>query len=105
MTDEEWNSGFIRCFGMCLGGEAMEEFDERGERVTDDTFLLLFNADGLSIDFTLPDCGAESGWAMVLDTSDPALQEGEMWYRDGENLTLQGRSMVVLRATTPGADE
>src|SRR5690606_10853684 len=54
MTEDEWNSGFTRCFGMRLGGDAMLEWDERGERVTDDTFLLLFNADSLNISFTLP---------------------------------------------------
>ena len=38
MTDLEWNSGFIRCFGMCLGGDAMAAEDTSGaapnERVT-----------------------------------------------------------------------
>jgi hypothetical protein len=47
MTEEEWNTHFTRCFGMLLGGDAMLEWDEHGERVTDDTFLLLFNADGV----------------------------------------------------------
>ena len=33
MTEEEWNTGFTRCFGMRLGGDAMLEWDEHGERV------------------------------------------------------------------------
>ncbi|HEX2203674.1 MAG TPA: glycogen debranching protein GlgX [Longimicrobium sp.] len=102
MTDLEWNSGFIRCFGMALGGDAMEEWDEYGRQVTDDDFLLLFNADGAHIDFTLPDFGRGKGWAVELDTNEPELPEGERRFRDGETITLEGRSMVVLRAHAEG---
>jgi isoamylase len=103
MTDLEWNSGFIRCFGMCLGGDAMEEWNERGERVTDDTFLLVLNADGGAMDFTLPDCGSAKGWMVVMDTADPGLEEGTRIYDDFEELRMEGRSMVVLQAYVDGA--
>jgi isoamylase len=96
MTDEEWNAGFVRCFGMALGGEAMEEWNERGERITDDNFLLLFNADGAPIDFTMPDFGHSRGWRLVFDTARPELEEGSRELRDGDTLTMEGRSMVVL---------
>jgi isoamylase len=96
MTDDEWNAGFVRCFGMALGGQAMEEWDERGERITDANFLLLFNADGGAIDFTLPDFGHSCGWALVLDTARPELAEGSRAFVDGETVTMEGRSMVVL---------
>ncbi|HEX8696541.1 MAG TPA: glycogen debranching protein GlgX [Longimicrobium sp.] len=103
MTDVEWMSGFIRAFGMALGGEAMEEWDDEGRQVTDDTFLLLFNADGACIDFTLPDFGPASGWTVVLDTNEPELEEGARRYADGEAVTLEGRSMVLLRASDEGS--
>jgi isoamylase len=96
MTDPEWNAGFVRCFGMALGGEAMEEWNERGERITDDNFLLLFNADGAPIDFTMPDFGHSRGWRLVFDTARPELEEGSRELRDGDTLTMEGRSMVVL---------
>ena len=98
MTDQEWNSGFIRAFGMALGGDAMEEWDEKGRQVTDDTFLLLMNADGAAIDFTLPDFGPADGWELVLDTAYPDLEAGSRRYPDGTVFTLEGRSMVVLCA-------
>ncbi|HEX8670733.1 MAG TPA: glycogen debranching protein GlgX [Longimicrobium sp.] len=95
MTDEEWNAGFVRCFGMVLGGE-MEEWDEQGQRVSDKTFLLLFNADGGTIDFTLPDVGPARGWMVVLDTNEPEQEEGTRRYHDCDTLKMEGRSMVVL---------
>jgi glycogen operon protein len=96
MADEEWNSGYVRCFGMALGGEAMEEWNERGEQITDQNFLLLFNADGASIDFTLPDFGDSRGWCVMLDTARPEVQEKSVCYPDGATFELAGRSMVVL---------
>jgi glycogen operon protein len=98
MTDQEWNSGFIRCFGMCLGGDAMEEWDDQGRQISDDTFLILMNADGGSIGFTLPDCGGTEAWEVTLDTSEPELREGERRLRVGASLMMEGRSMIVLRA-------
>ncbi|HYW10464.1 MAG TPA: glycogen debranching protein GlgX [Longimicrobium sp.] len=96
MTDPEWNAGYVRCFGMALGGDAMEEWNERGEQVKDENFLLLFNADGAPIDFTLPDFGRSRGWCVMLDTARPELPERHFCLPDGETVTLEGRSMMVL---------
>lgn len=41
MTDEEWNSDFVRCLGMRLAGDAITERDPRGHAVTGDTLLIL----------------------------------------------------------------
>jgi glycogen operon protein len=96
MTDEEWNSGYVRCFGMAMGGEAMEEWSERGEQIRDANFLLLFNADGGSMNFTLPDFGRACGWCVMLDTARPELPEKQVCLPDGQTVTLEGRSMMVL---------
>jgi glycogen operon protein len=98
MTDLEWNAGFVRCFGMCLGGDAIEEVDERGCPIRDDTFLVLFNADGGTLPFTVPACGPTPVWEVVLDTAAPQLPEGALRMRVGDELPLEGRSMMVLRA-------
>ena len=44
MTAEDWSSGFGKAIGVFLNGETIPSPDERGERVVDDTFLVLFNA-------------------------------------------------------------
>jgi glycogen operon protein len=96
MTDVEWNSGFVKCFGMVLGGDAIEEWDDRGRQVRDDDFLLLLNADGAPMSFTLPPCVVSTVWEMVLDTDAPEMDEGARAWRPGDELRLEGRSMVVL---------
>ncbi len=99
MTEEEWNSGFTRCFGMRLGGGAMLEWDERGERVTDDTFLLLFNADPNTISFSLPRASPDVEWILVLTTSDPEVEEGSRRFTQGTEIPLEGRSVSIFRRT------
>jgi isoamylase len=98
MTDEEWNSGFVKAFGMCLAGEALEEWDEQGRQVADDTFLLLLNADGASMLFTLPQYCETDEWEVVLDTNRPEVAEGEEAVDASEEFLLEGRTMVVFRA-------
>ncbi len=54
MPDTSWDAGFVRCLGVRLDGNLLDEIDERGERITGDTLLLLFNAHHDSISFTIP---------------------------------------------------
>jgi glycogen operon protein len=96
MTDEEWNTD-VRSFGMLLGGDAMLEWDEEGERVEDDTFLLLFNGAPEPQDFTLPMTPTPAHWVVELDTSRPASGQEERKMDPQSSFELPGRSMAVLR--------
>jgi isoamylase len=97
MTETEWNSHTTRCFGMRLGGDAMMEWDDRGARVTDETFLILFNANPGNMKFTLPRARPNYSWQLVLTTADPSLAEGSIVLRGGEKWLLDGRSLTVFR--------
>src|SRR5437588_8440680 len=44
MSEDEWNSPFVRCLGMLISGDAADLVDSHGEPTRDDTFLLLINA-------------------------------------------------------------
>ncbi|WP_214403630.1 glycogen debranching protein GlgX [Pseudonocardia lacus] len=69
MTEQDWDSGFGKCVTAFLNGNGIDEYDTRGERVTDDSFLLCLNAHHEDIDVTIP--GPEYGprWAIVVDTA------------------------------------
>jgi isoamylase len=69
MTGEDWDSGFGKCVVAFLNGLGISEADPRGERVTDDSFLLCLNAHYEDLEVTLP--GQEYGerWAIVVDTA------------------------------------
>ncbi|HEX8811734.1 MAG TPA: glycogen debranching protein GlgX, partial [Terracidiphilus sp.] len=69
MTDEEWNQDFARCLRVSLSGEAVDEVDERGQRIRDENFLLLMNAYHDELPFTLPAAASDGGWIALVDTS------------------------------------
>jgi glycogen operon protein len=94
MGDDDWNAGSAPTVGLFLNGEAITDHDRRGQQVTDDCFLLLFNAHHEPIEWTLPKVWGER-WELVIDTSGPG-QEGDA-LESGRALPVAGRSMVVLR--------
>jgi isoamylase len=97
MTDEDWANPEIRCFGLRLAGDAIEEVDERGNRVADDTLLILLNAYHEPIPFVLPAHRRKLHWWVVLDTSEPTTRRGQRQLRGAAPYPLKDRSLVLLR--------
>ena len=94
MADADWRSGNTRAVQVFLNGEAIAEPDVRGERVVDDSFLLLYNAATEGVTFTLPHTDFGAVWTCVLDT-DHTLGVGKK-VGAGTDVTLAGRSTLVL---------
>ncbi|MDQ3487666.1 MAG: glycogen debranching protein GlgX [Acidobacteriota bacterium] len=95
MTDEMWNAPDVRTLGMRLNGDAIDEANERGERVVGDTLLVIFNAGNTAEPFVLPEAGASQWWEALIDTADPWIPARRL--REGDRYELQSRSMAVLR--------
>jgi isoamylase len=98
MTDEEWNHSENRCFGLRLAGDAIEECDERGNPIIDDTLLILLNAHHEAIPFVLPAHRRKVRWESMLDTYDPkSIWKKPRHMRGGEVYELNARSLALLR--------
>jgi len=98
MTDAQWHAQGVHTIGVRLAGDAIEERGPRGERIVDDTLLLVLNADEETIDFRLPE-GARNGWLLVVDTSLRELlptDDGPR-HEGGNAYSLAARSVVLLR--------
>ena len=80
----------------------MLEWDERMERVLDDTFLLLFNGGPEPVSFTLPLVKPDVSWEVMLSTADPGIEAGTVSYPCGTDVDLAGRSVTVLRRLDNG---
>ncbi|WP_182526871.1 glycogen debranching protein GlgX [Nocardioides dongkuii] len=93
MGDDEWDGG-EQAIGMFLNGNGIAGKDERGQRITDDHFLIYFNADG-DAEVTLPPLEFAAGWDVVIDTGGDADADGS--YDAEGTFTLTSRSLVVLR--------
>jgi glycogen operon protein len=96
MTDEEWNQEFARCLGVTLAGQALEDVDERGQRIRDDNFLLLMNAHHEEIPFTLMTPPSGMGWFVLLDTSCQTSRQASAFYSGRDSYPLQARSLALL---------
>jgi glycogen operon protein len=98
MTDEDWSQGYVRCLGVRLAGDALEEKDAKGRPLVDETFLLLLNAHHEPRPFTLPAHKRGVRWQPVFDT---ALYDGNgkpvTLLRGGEQYDLEARSLALLR--------
>ncbi|TDC11273.1 glycogen debranching enzyme GlgX [Nonomuraea longispora] len=98
MTAGDWHTGYAKSLMVYLNGEAITEPGPRGERIMDDSFLLLINAHHENMPFTLP--GEEFGgsWAPVLDTNHDTVEDtfADEW-RAGDLVAVTARSLQVLR--------
>jgi glycogen operon protein len=95
MTDEMWNSPEVRGLGVRLNGDAIQDTDERGERIAGDTLLLILNAGDRSLSFVLPPTAAIERWDTLVDTADPWQSPRRL--RAGDRYDLPGHAMAVLK--------
>ena len=96
MTDEDWTSGFAKSVAIFLNGDAIPDPDVRGERVVDDSFLVLFNAHYEPIDFVMPEPQFGERWDVEIDTNDPMLFNPRS-VKTGESFAVEARSLVALK--------
>ncbi len=93
MEEGDWDSG-QKSLGMYLNGDAINTRDSRGKAITDDHFLLFFNADG-ACEVTLPPAEYAEAWDVLIDTGGVADDRGTC--PAGSTLPLGERSTLVLR--------
>jgi glycogen operon protein len=96
MTEEEWNTSFVRVLGMLLNGQVMDEYNEKGERIKDDVLLLLCNGYWDRQPFKMPGRAGEPAWEVLVDTYSPE-ESPNPTLACGEIFDLKPRSFVLLR--------
>jgi len=108
MTEEDWYRGTAKSLGVYLNGDGIASTDERGQRIRDDSFYLLFNAGDEAVSFRLPVReDLPERWSRVLDTAaeTPFVtpeRESDAIGPDAA-VAVAERSLVVLRAVPAAA--
>ncbi|HWM58477.1 MAG TPA: glycogen debranching protein GlgX [Pseudonocardia sp.] len=97
MTEQDWNSGRNSSIAIFLNGRGIPDRNEIGERIVDDSFLLLVNAHHEQSTFTLPPASYGRTWEVVIDTADPLLASARRLPAPGGRQRIPARSMRVLR--------
>ncbi|MBF4551819.1 MULTISPECIES: glycogen debranching protein GlgX [unclassified Pseudoclavibacter] len=95
MASEDWNAEFVKSMGMFLNGNAIAGRDERGEEITDVSFMVYFNASETVVEATIPSVEITSHWDIVIDTS--GMHTDLEAVEPGATIPLEPRSLVVLR--------
>jgi glycogen operon protein len=95
MNDEDWAVGYASSLAVFLNGEAITSPGPRGERIVDDSFLVLFNAHGESTRFVIPDGLGGSLWQVELDSSSDPDRGADVF--SNHRLDVDAWSTVVLR--------
>ncbi|HLT48129.1 MAG TPA: glycogen debranching protein GlgX, partial [Rubricoccaceae bacterium] len=96
MTSRDWEQNGLRAFGFLLRGDRIRGAGPRGERVQDDTFLLLFNKSGEPISLTLPT--AEAGHPKRWEPVPPFDDVPRCPLVPDEPAELGAHALLVLRA-------
>jgi isoamylase len=99
MTEEDWESRFAKSIAVYLNGHGIPDLDVRGQRVTDDSFVLCFNAHHESIEFTLPPTDFGAAWVPVIYTADTATAQEAKPVTAGAKVAVDARSVMVLQAS------
>jgi glycogen operon protein len=96
MNDEDWHSPSARTLGMYLSGRGIRSRGPRGERIVDDSFLLVLHAGAEDCVYRLPGPPWASGYVVEFDT---AADESGVALDAGSEIKRAGRSALVLRTT------
>ncbi|MGD0605003.1 MAG: glycogen debranching protein GlgX [Streptosporangiaceae bacterium] len=98
MTDADWADEAALAFAILLNGGAISEPDRRGERIVDDSFLVIFNAWREPIQWSVP-AGLAASLTLVIDTAAAATPgDDEAAISTTGGILVAARSIQVLRA-------
>ena len=93
MNEEDWANGYAKSLAVFLNGQEIASLDERGDRINDDSFYLMFNAHSEPIEFHLPRRAFGARWFRLVDTQDSLPR----FYRAGARVPVADRSLCLLR--------
>ncbi|PSK97992.1 glycogen operon protein [Murinocardiopsis flavida] len=118
MTRENWEDAFGRAIVVFLNGDGITDLDTRGERISDDSFLLCFNAHDGDVVVTTPGTDYGEQWSVAVDTATGEVYPGNGAAAHGapgagdtpagprtvkadETITLAARSLLLLHRVGP----
>jgi isoamylase len=98
MTEDDWRNDAAHALAVRLAGDAIDEVDERGCRVTDDTLLLLLNAHHRAVSFVLPAHRRSVNWEQLLDTRESfGRRRTRRAVRGGSTYRIEAHSLALFR--------
>jgi glycogen operon protein len=104
MSYEAWTARNARSVQVFLNGAGIDLPGDHGERVVDETFLLLFHAHDEAQRFVLPPARWGASWRRVLDTDRGfAAERSNGTHAAGGEIAVTARSLWLLRRDEPAS--
>ncbi len=95
MDEAAWSAGFVKCVGVRLAGDLIDDLDDDGNKITGETVMTILNAHHEPVPFTMPPHQANRHWERLFDTADPEVTAA--FYEAAQVYDVQGRSVVTFR--------
>ena len=99
MTEEQWQDGNARCFGMLMDGRAQATGIRRPG--ADATLLLVLNAHHDVVNFCLPEVAEGCAWTCLVDTNRPT-NFAEERFAFNHLYVVTNRSLLLFVVETKG---
>ena len=100
MSDDAWRSEHARALAIFLAGDGLNEQDDRGRPVRDDSFVLMLNAGEQAVAFTLPAALALPAGTLLVDTANAEAPVAPLPFDPTVPWTLPGRALALVRFAT-----
>jgi isoamylase len=97
MPEENWSHDYAKSLAIFLNGMGIRTSGPKGERTTDDSFYLAFNAHYEALDFVLPPEKYGSVWMKMIDTHENLFTDQGQCFRAGQSVKVESRSVVLFR--------
>lgn len=97
MSQEEWDTRFIRIMGMLLNGEQMNETDEFGNKIKGNILLIIVNSYWEPVSFTLPNNNLNPEWEVLVDTNSTDFSNQTDKNTVQNVYQISARSLVLLK--------
>ncbi len=94
MTPEQWSADWMRSIALMYNGNTLDQVDEMGQPIADDSFLILLNSYHDCVTYTLPPSPRGKGWTLVMDTHD--IEQPFKSEKMAGQMDVPGRSVALL---------
>jgi glycogen operon protein len=96
MTHRDWEqNGHV--IGLFLNGQEFPYRGRKGDRIVDDSFLLLINGHHEGVSFVLPGRRYGQSWALELTSEDETAAAGAFTVGARQPIEVMARSVTVLK--------
>jgi len=98
MTEDNWNDPQAHSIALRLAGDAIDEVDDHGAHIIDDTLLIVMSAEAGPITFTLPTYPSGVEWELIVDTRFPlGRPPRRVARRGGAEYLMEARSLALFK--------